>query len=737
MSSKNSSGRASTGGVGAAADALRQLFVRGDYEGAVQRAEQHLKKRRGALAENNAQRSVIEAAIVAALIHLGKSAEAASRLTALEKLSDVSENVLEFVRFARPYLAWNGQGSVSDALAAVRDLQGKDARKLEAQLLYRLGKYDEAARVYEQLLTDARALLAAKKTPTATSRWTLRVTSNAAPVTAAELETLSQSVTELATNLMATLVLSDKPNDAIAVKDGLESSYELEYNSTCAHIGASDFGMADLCLEKAETMLHELVEGAQGEDDDMEEEMAPVKVQRAYLKHLSGSVVEAKNEYEVIVKNKSADAASLAVAANNLTVALGQLAFDKEVQEMERRKAAESSGHAGSETDGATVEKVASEKKAEKERHDALAEGLKKMRATSGAKVESKLTDQQRRAMARNRSILLVQMGRLDGCKVELDRLKAAYPNDLVNPLIEAALIAKRGNLLAADQVLKSAGDDDTIRAARVQLAEDSGDLLRAAELLIELFPGRPAAVATAATLFEEIGEKDRAISLLRDAANGKDAVEAKKALGDLLLREEKYEEAAEVLEQILKIIPTDSIAQAQLIVATSYFNAERAEELSQRLPPLPAGALDDMTGEELEKLPPPKRRTTAARTRLSGAAAKANGTKAIAENGGEEKKKKRKRKKRLPKNYDPDGPPPDPERWLPKTMRSGYKKKKRRNEVNFRGSQGADAASAEAAAKKNAEKSAARIAAAAESVNEAPVNHRPKGARKKKKNRR
>eukprot|EP00171_Calliarthron_tuberculosum_P015546 IDg15546t1 len=530
MSSKSSGARASSGGVAAAAaaDALRQLFVRGDYEGAVQRAEQQLKKRRGALAEDDTHRAVVEATIIASLIHLGKSSEAAVRLTALEKLPGSSENVKEFIRFVRPYLAWNGQGSVSDALDAVSNLEGEDARKLEAQLLYRLGKYDAAARVYETLLIDARALLAEKKN--------------------LQLHLAGRC---LATNLMATLVLSDKPQNAISAKDGLPSSYELEYNSTCANIGASDFGMADLCLEKAESMLHEFSEGVQGDDDDMEEEMAPIKVQRAYLKHVSGSVIEAKNEYETIVKNKSADPASLAVAANNLTVALGQLAFDKEVQEVERRKTAESSAHTGSETDGATVEKAESEKKAEKERHDALAEGLKKMRATSGAKVESKLTNQQRRAMARNRSILLVQMGRLDGCKVELDRLKAAYPNDLVNALIEATLIAKRGNLAAADEVLKSAGDDDTIRAARVQLAEDSGDLLRAAELLIELFPDRPAAVATAATLFEEVGEKDRAASLLRNAANMGDAVGAKKALGDFLLRQEKYEDAAEVLEQI------------------------------------------------------------------------------------------------------------------------------------------------------------------------------------------
>lgn len=43
--------------------------------------------------------------------------------------------------------------------------------------------------------------------------------------------------------------------------------------------------------------------------------------------------------------------------------------------------------------------------------------------------------------------------------------------------------------------------------------------------------------------------------------------------------------------------------------------------------------------------------------------------------------KKKRKRKPKLPKGFDPEnpGPPPDPERWLPKWQRSDFKKKRNR----------------------------------------------------------
>jgi signal recognition particle subunit SRP72 len=43
-------------------------------------------------------------------------------------------------------------------------------------------------------------------------------------------------------------------------------------------------------------------------------------------------------------------------------------------------------------------------------------------------------------------------------------------------------------------------------------------------------------------------------------------------------------------------------------------------------------------------------------------------------------KKRLRKRKPRMPKGFDPNnpGPPPDPERWLPKHERSAFKKRRK-----------------------------------------------------------
>ncbi|MGV7563493.1 hypothetical protein PJL08_29035, partial [Mycobacterium kansasii] len=60
---------------------------------------------------------------------------------------------------------------------------------------------------------------------------------------------------------------------------------------------------------------------------------------------------------------------------------------------------------------------------------------------------------------------------------------------------------------------------------------------------------------------------------------------------------------------------------------------------------------------------------------------------------GKEKSKKKRKRKPKYPKGFDPanPGPPPDPERWLPKRERSSYRpKRKDKRAAQVRGSQGA-----------------------------------------------
>jgi signal recognition particle subunit SRP72 len=111
--------------------------------------------------------------------------------------------------------------------------------------------------------------------------------------------------------------------------------------------------------------------------------------------------------------------------------------------------------------------------------------------------------------------------------------------------------------------------------------------------------------------------------------------------------------------------------------------------------------SLVTMDPEEIEQAAPPRlfNKTATASKAADKAAEKAAASAENTEETGKEKteetetakaKKKRKKKIRYPKDFDPEnpGPPPDPERWIPKRERAGAKKKKGKNPM--RGNQGA-----------------------------------------------
>ncbi|KAI3787106.1 hypothetical protein L1987_41320 [Smallanthus sonchifolius] len=121
------------------------------------------------------------------------------------------------------------------------------------------------------------------------------------------------------------------------------------------------------------------------------------------------------------------------------------------------------------------------------------------------------------------------------------------------------------------------------------------------------------------------------------------------------------------------------------LIQTAAYTDVEKAETYEKQLKPLPGLTSVDVNA--LEK-------TSGAKHVESGPYLghnniEAKDTKIIKEKA----KKKRKIKPRCPKGFDPanPGPPPDPERWLPKRERSSYRpRRKDKRAAQIRGSQGA-----------------------------------------------
>lgn len=726
---------------------LRALYKQGDYEGVVSRVEQLQQRQRGM--HDSADRPLLSAARAAALVHLGRTQLAApvvKDLLAIDTDHPAYPAVSDFAKFAYCYIAWSSNQGVASALSSSRPDASRNTsvQALEAQLLYRTGRYSEAADIYRTLhiLAKQKYNDAAKSQSPATSTWSLtgRRSASSSPLSPpANLAGLKQIENEIGTNLMAALVLAGFPSEALSLGVNLGKTYESEYNSGCAAISAGDWGGARGSLEEAERLYKALADSEA--DEDMVKALAPIVVQRAYVRHVAGEVAVAEKEYAMVVRDRKADPASLAVAANNAAVAKGQLALGK--QQTKALRDASSGSISGL---GSLPVDDDEKKLAEKDRNAILFDALKKMKATSGREVERKLTLQQRRAMARNRAILLVQMGRLDGCRSEVDKLKECFPDDTLVPLLEAALVAKRKSIADADALLKTSNvaETDVVRAARVQIAIEGGDSTSAVKFLGDLFPGRAAALATAVAILENEGNVDEAVAMLQGIQENYPglAAEARKSLAGTLLKAKRYEGAATLLREILRGTPSDELARGQLVVATSYFDAAEAERLASQLQPVETEhSLVD--AEALESRPPPRKRDFARATRLGE-----NGTVRDGDDDSglkspeshvihvEEKSKRKKKKKkvRLPKDYDPSGPPPDPERWLPKTLRSSYKKKKKNREANFRGAQGADAAAADAAGIRNAERSAARVA---EATATASVPQMPKGTKGKKKNRR
>ncbi|KAK3284576.1 Signal recognition particle core component [Cymbomonas tetramitiformis] len=153
-------------------------------------------------------------------------------------------------------------------------------------------------------------------------------------------------------------------------------------------------------------------------------------------------------------------------------------------------------------------------------------------------------------------------------------------------------------------------------------------------------------------------------------------------------------------------------IGVAGLVRATCSFDLDLAERHAQRLPPL-AGA-QDLEVEELEIgdgiQTPSSRRDGGAGARGEAGLKRAAKEAGVDDEQGKEKKK-RKRKPRLPKDFDPENPPPlpDPERWLPKHERQSFKKlsrNRKKQELNLKGGQGVSASEAkDAEAKLEAKK--------------------------------
>lgn len=456
---------------------------------------------------------------------------------------------------------------------------------------------------------------------------------------------------ERLTNLYATMVyLEESERDDI---DELkEVPYELCYNKACMYITSENYSEAEKKLKQCEKLCREKLE----EDEDVTEEeiaieLALIKIQLAFVYQKQGRVKEAQSLYSSNLKLKLEDIALQAVASNNIVcINKDQNLFDSK----------------------------------------------KKMKVALNDSLTHKLPSTQRKYIALNNAILNYYINQTDQCEKACKVLEARWP-DLVTPVtvLRALNLVKADKISEAIQLLKTGEKNETSRLyvnlCIAQFHLMRGEKLQACKVLESLGEQayKPGIVGALTTLYLGSGDESTALRLFEKTVEFYKKQKIKSDLSsfwrqaaDFHIRNGHPQVAANSLEELLASNKADKKITAQLLLACSQFDKARALKLSQELPSVEElsrnvdlESIQTIALVNLKKSPSTKGDSLPSTPRTDDAQKRT--------------RKHKKRKGKLPKNYD-SSVQPDPERWLPKYERSGFRKKRdRRNKEVIKGSQG------------------------------------------------
>ena len=270
------------------------------------------------------------------------------------------------------------------------------------------------------------------------------------------------------------------------------------------------------------------------------------------------------------------------------------------------------------------------------------------------------------------------------------------FPDSVMPVLLQAAVLVRENKAAKAEEILGQFAEKfpekfKIVLLARAQVAAAANHPQVAADSLAQIpdIQHMPATVASLVSLKERAGDIDGAAAVL-DAAikwwsnsmtedNKLNVIMQETA--SFMLRHGREKDAATLYEELVKSHGSVE-ALVGLVTTAARVDVSKAEAYEQKLKPLPG--LKGVNVDSLEKTSGAKHVEVASHDRV---------TEAYEEVKNKSKsKKKRKRKPRYPKGFDPanPGPPPDPERWLPKRERSSYRpKRKDKRAAQIRGSQG------------------------------------------------
>lgn len=457
---------------------------------------------------------------------------------------------------------------------------------------------------------------------------------------------------ERLTNLYATMVYLDE-NNRDDYEELKETPYELCYNKTCMLIASENYIEAEKKLKQCEKLCREKLE----EDEDVTEdeiaiELALIKIQLAFVYQKQGRIKEAQALYSSNLKLKLEDIALQAVASNNVVcINKDQNLFDSK----------------------------------------------KKMKVALNDLLLHKLPSAQRKYIALNNAILNFYINQIDQCEKACNMVESTWP-ELSTPItvLRAMNLVKADKISEAIELLKTAKKDETsglyVNLCIAQFHLMKGEKLEACKVLEHLGEQayKPGIVGALTTLYLGIGDEPTALKVFEKTVEFYKKKKIKSAdlssfwrqAADFHIRNGHPQVAANSLEELLSANKDDKRITAQLVLACSQFDKARALKLSKELP-----SVDELSkGIDFEII-----QTIAPVNFKKSPATKSDSQPGTPRTDDFQKRtrKHKKRKGKLPKNYDPNIPP-DPERWLPKYERTGYRKKRdRRNKEVIKGSQG------------------------------------------------
>ncbi|KAH8388186.1 signal recognition particle subunit SRP72 [Drosophila serrata] len=458
---------------------------------------------------------------------------------------------------------------------------------------------------------------------------------------------------ERRTNLSAVAanLAVDKNKD---VPDVPEDTYEQYFNSACILSNRQKYAEAERKLRTSEKLCREFLEEEGASEEEIVEEVDVIRVQLAYVLQLQGKTKEAGTIYADCLRHKPKDAALVAVASNNsVVINKDQNVFDSK----------------------------------------------KKIRAALADACEPKLTSRQKQVIALNNCLLALYTNAGDQVQQLSQKLAQSYPQvEFEALLIRCSQLAKdRKHKEAIDQLQKFAAahksHEFVSKFAIIQLQLLQGNRKDAIETLLSLGEAKfkPGIVSALVSLYLGTDNKPAASALLKSAVDwykknnvsSGDLSDMWRQAAEFHLRGGASETAASSLEELLKVNPSDTKVLAQLVIAYAQFQPKRALEISRKLPKLETLT----TASEIDAL-------EAANWVMSAKAAKKSANAKIEPSPStpleKRKNNNRKRKGKLPKNYNAEVGP-DPERWLPKYERTGFRKKRggARGKDVIKGSQG------------------------------------------------